>query len=287
MTNYAGYEAQLFYKQESVEGQTPAGQWLSLSQKAGCKLSDNPGHNFTTKSGSVDSAKPTKGVPNPILTIDYKPNLGNGKAFLKNFLSTDNSFSILCVKIDISNFVFYRLTGCKVKRSQASGKLWPKADDVMINQEIWAFNTINTDEGTTPSYESVPDSVLSWSNVTIKAIADPSGTNPSRTTITQWNSFDWTVENDLYRIWDKDGNTVGIRRAERKSSGSLEFIITGNESSSISATQTAAYQDIEFLFSSDSYLFNDAAYESFDLDHTIGNMAIRHMDFRGATLVIS
>jgi len=287
MTNYAGFEAQAFYKTESSEGVTPAGQWLALAHKANAQFSDSPSPNFTKKSGSVDNAKPTKGIPSPTVNIDFTPSLGSGKAFIKSFASTDTSFSLLLVKIDVSNFVFYRITGCKVKRTNCKGQLWPNGSDISCSMEIWVFNTIATDEGSTPSYETVPDTVLSWSNVTIKTVADPSGTNPARSTITQWNNFDWTIENDLYRIPDKDGNTTAIKRGERQCFGSFEFIITGNSSTDITATQTAAYQDIEFLFSSDSYLFNDCAYTTINLGFASGQMAIKKLDFHSASLVIS
>jgi len=284
MADYAGFEASVYYKQETTPGTTPAGQWKALAQKVTVRVRDSPNPNFSPKSGSVDSAKPTKGVTEPVAIFTINPSLGSGKDFIKNFISTDNFFSLLLVKIDTpSNFVFQRLVGCKVKRGNPSctfGKIPQYAC------EVWAFN-IAYDEGTTPTYEAIPDTLLNWSDITIKTVADPGGTNPTRSNLTQWNSFDWTVENELMRIYDKDGTTTNIKRGEREKTGTLEIVLTNTGQTEYDAAKNATPQDIEFLFSTDSYLFNDCAYTDVDTGHEEKSLSDKVLNFRAATLTIT
>ena len=284
MVDYASFEASLYYKQESTRGTTPAGQWKALAQKVTVTVGDSPEPNFSPKSGSVDSAKPTKGVSQPTVGFTINPSLGSGKDFIKNFISTDTPFSLLIVKIDTpSNFVFQRLVGCSVKRGNPSctfGKL------VQYACEVWGHN-FQYDEGTTPSYESIPDTLLNWSDVTLKSVADPSGTNPARNTITQWNSWDWTVENELMRIYDKDGAITNIKRGEREKTGTIDQVLTSNMQTEFDAAKNATPQDIEFLFSTDSYLFGDCAYTDPSAKYEEKTMGNKLLNFRAATFTVS
>lgn len=285
MVDYAGFEATVYYKQEATPGVTPSGQWKALAQKAFVQIADTPNPNFSPKSGSKDSAKPTKGVTEPAVQLTINPSLGSGKDFIKNFISTDNFFSLLVVKIDTpSNFVFKRLVGCKVKRGNPSCVFGKQAQYVV---EIWGFNILY-DEGPSPSYEAIVDTVLSWSDITIKMVADPGGTNPTRNTITQWNQFEWTVENELFRIYDKDGATTNIKSGERTTrGGSIEQVLTGNMQTEFDAAKNATPQDIEFLFGADSYLFNDCAYTNPTETHPANGLSTKTLAFTAATFTVT
>src|SRR3990167_10761089 len=107
VTLYSWHAAGVWYDGESTEGTTDSSApFLHLAHRADVTLTDEPNPQAVTKSGSVDKTAYSKGVDNPVVTMSFTPSQASGAAFIKNFISSDTSFTLL-IMIDASPDVIF------------------------------------------------------------------------------------------------------------------------------------------------------------------------------------
>lgn len=281
---YHGFEAAVYYVQESAEGTTPTASpaFLNLAQKAECRISQQPGPNPVKKSGSVDNADIGKGIDNPIINITLTPSQASGKNFIKNFSSTDNSFTLLLMIDEAADVIFARIPGCKVKRITRSVSIYPQHRPLEVTIEIWGWNILYTNAGlTTPTFETAPASIINWSDVTVKK---------GGATVTDWWSWEDTIENELERMRDKDGVTTAIERGPRTLTGS--WLRSANATVGVGSTELDEAKDgtavnLEFDILTDLYAFADCKYDEVEVAHPITGMVGIRQNFIGESLTIT
>jgi hypothetical protein len=278
---YVGFEAGLWYVQESTEGQTPSSaSYLHLAHKSTVGISQQSTPNIIAKSGDVDNAGAKKGVETPVATITFNPSTASGQAFLKNFCSTDNSFTLLAMIDEASDVIFARMTGCKVKRISPAVELYPNAGALNITVEIWAWTILYTQVGGTPTFESAPSTFVNWSDCSVEK---------NTVAVTDWWNFNWSLENDLFRSVDDNGATTSITRGRR--------VVTGDWSRSSNATvgvgstelneqKNATAVDLEFHIGADEYHFDDCAYTDVEVEHPITGLVGIKQSFTAITFSI-
>lgn len=280
---YSGHVVSIFYVAESVEGTTPtSAAYLNLAQKAEIEWRQAPGHNPVRLSGGVDYADQGKGVENPIVTISLEsPSQGSGKAFIKNFASSDTSFTLLAMEDAASDVIFARITGCKVKRITPSVEVYPDGTPLRLSMEIWGWDILFTQSAGVPTFETAPATILNYLNCTVKR---------NTVTITDWWAFEFTIENDLKRNRSDQGVTTGITRLTREVTGSWSR--SANDSSGVGNTEldeakNATDVDLEIDFLTDLYQFVDCAYTETAIRASNEEIVGKRMDFRATSLVIA
>lgn len=276
MVNYHGREWSLWYDSESTEGSSDTGAtYLALAQFAELRISQSPSPVAVALSGSVDNSSFQKGVGNVSASITFNPSGANGLAFIKNFASTDSSFTLVAK----AGSIFQVLRGCKVSNITVSGSLYPDHSPVECTVELIAW-TVNGTEPTTAAYESIPTSFVNWSDVAITWAGS---------SVTDWWNFSLNIQNDLYRLRDNTGVTSAIHRGRREVGASLTRTVTDNTTSEFNsardATSTAAI--FNFVSGSATFTLNTGAYTDVEVTHEITGMSGKKLDLKAATLTIS
>ena len=279
---YHGYEAGVWYDQEAVEGTTDSSApFLNLAHKTEVRISDQPNPVIVAKAGDVDNTNIQKGVENPVITFTFNPSQASGAAFMKNFISTDNSFSLLVMTDEASDIIFGRITGCKVKRMSCSVRLYPTHGAVEVTVEVWGWTILYVVSGGVPTFEAVPSTFLNWSDVTVKK---------NTVTITDWWDFEFTVENDLFRVRNNLGVTTGMERGRRTVTGSWTHgagVTAGVGKTELDESRDATEVDLQIAWLSDTYDFVDAAYTEVGVTHPITEMIGIKSDFTAESLLIA
>lgn len=280
--NYHGFEAGLWYDQETAEGTTDTtASFLHLAHKSEVRLSSAPNPNVIAKSGNVDNADIGKGIERPVATVTFNPSQASGAAFIKNFASTNNSFTLLIMIDEASDVIFARLTGCKVKRITATVNLWPEATAVECVAEIWAWTILYTAAPGSPTFEAAPNTILNWSDVTVKR---------NTVTITDWWSFEYTIDNELERSVNNSGVTTAITRGRRVANGvwaRSSNVTSGVGNTELDESKNATEVDLQIGWLSDTYDFVNCAYEEVQVNHPINSMVGIRMNFVAESLLIA
>ena len=281
MVFYSGHSVGVWYVAEATEGTTPTASpaFLNLAHRADVTLSDEPAPNAVTKSGSVDKTAFGKGVENPRVTMSFTPSQASGEAFIKNYISTDTSFTLL-IMIDTGvDVIFARLVGCKVKRMTNSVTLYTDAKPLDVTCEIWGWSIAYVNSGlTTPTFESAPSTIVNWSDITIKKTS---------TTLTNWWTFEWTLDNQLYRQPDNTGDTSTIARGIREITGSWSKANETVGQTELDEAKNATAIELHFLIGVDDYDLDGCAYTNVAVTHPLTDLVGTKMDFTVGNLTIS
>lgn len=280
MVNYGhGYEASAWYILEVTEGTTPATpSYLALANHMEIKENESPAPNGVRKSGAVDYASFQKGRVKPVISLTFHPTQANGLAFLVNFLSTDNSFTLVTKNQNTGQF-FRRYVGCKVKTGSIKVKIFPKEDVVELSCDVWAWSIQYADVGGS-SYEAIPTTAVNWSDVTIKI---------GGSTVTDWWDAEFTVDNDLYLIPDNTGAVQMIKRGTRECKGNCTrgVLVTDQVQTEIQDVEAATVVTFEIDLLSHTFQFNGGVYTDIDVTNNITDMQSKKLQFQGATLTIT
>jgi len=279
MVFYAGYSSGVWYDGETVEGTTDTNApFLNLAQRAEVTYTDEPNPQAVTKSGSVDKTSFSKGVENPRINLTFTPSQGSGAAFIKNFISSDTSFSLLVMIDDSPDVVFARFTGCKVKRMTQSVSIYPDNTPLQVTCEIWAWTIAYTASSGSPTFESAPSTIVNYSDVTIKK---------TTTTITKWWKFEWTLENEQYRQPNNTGATSGIVRGIRNITGSWSIPAEDVGQTELDEAKNATAVRLQFLIVADVYDLTGCAYTTAEISHPLTDVVGKRMDFTAGQLTIT
>lgn len=274
-----GYEASCWYILEASEGTTPAGTYLSLSNHVSIKENESPKPNGVRKSGSVDYASFQKGYPKPMISITFHPNQANGLNFLANFISTDNSFTLVTYNQNTGTF-YRRYVGCKVKTGSVKVKLYPKEDVVEITLELWGWSIQYTDIGG-QSYEAIPNTAVNWSDVTFKL---------NSATVTDWWEANFDIDNDLYRVpTPSTGATQSIKRGVREAKGDFTRpMVTGDlGQTELQAVENATVTSFEMDLLSHTFVFTGGVYTDVDITNEMTELQNKKLQFQGAVLTVT
>ncbi len=276
MTNYHGYQWSLWYDQETTEGTSDtSATFLALAHKSELRISESPDPVAVALSGSVDNTAFTKGVSNVTASITFNPSGANGLAFIKNFSSTDNSFTLVAK----AGSIFQVLRGCKVQNITVSGSLFPSHGPVECTATIMAW-TVNGTEPSSASYESIPTSFVNWSDVAITLAGS---------SITTWWNFSLSITNDLFRLRSSTGTTTAIHRGRREVTASVTRTLTDNGTTEFAAATAATSVATVFNFVSSTAIFtlSAGAYTDVEVTHPISGMSGIKTDVKASTLSIS
>ena len=275
-----GYEVGVWYVKETTEGETPSSAaYLHLAHKTEVKVADAPGPIPVALSGSVDNASIEKGITKPVATMTLVPSQASGADFLKDFASTDDSFTLLVMKDATPDTVIARIPGCKVKRATPSVSIFPQHSTLELTLEIWGWELLFTQSGGTPTFESAPATAVNWSDIAIKK---------NSSTVTDWWDFEWTVDNEVERILDSDGVTTALKRGRRAVTGAWTRTSSTSKTGSTEFTETknATDVDLEFILNGDVYAFNNSAFEETDVTHSITAMVGIRSSFVAETFTL-
>jgi hypothetical protein len=279
--HYAGFEAGLWYADETVEGTTNASaSFLHLAHKSTVGISSQAVPNLIAKSGDVDNTGAKKGVDNPVATITFNPSTANGQAFIKNFVSTDNSFTLLAMIDEASDVIFARITGCKVKRMSPTVELYPNAGALNVTVEIWGWTILYTASGGVPTFEASPATFVNWTDISIEKEASA---------VTDWWNFNWSLENDLFRSNDDNGLCTAITRGRRRVTGDWtrsSNVTVGVGDTELTEQKLATPIDLEFHIGADEYHFDDVAYTEVEVEHPITALVGIRQTFEASTFSI-
>ena len=276
MTNYHGYEWSLWYDQEVTEGTSDStATFLALAHKSELRISEASDPVAVALSGSVDNTAFAKGVSNVTATITFNPSGANGLAFIKNFASTDNSFTLVAK----AGSIFQVLRGCKVQNISVNASLFPSHGPVECTATIMAW-TINGTQPTTPTYESIPTSFVNWSDVAITLAG---------TSITNWWNFTLSINNDLFRLRSNTGVTTNIHRGRREVTCSVTRSLTDNATTEFAASTAATSTAAVFNFVSSLAVFtlSAGAYTDVEVTHPISGISGLKTDLTASTLTIA
>lgn len=270
-----GRELAVYYDQEVTEGTTDsAAPFLSLSQHSEVSITFAIAQVAVTKSGDVDKAAVKKGWSYPVIRITCNPNTTNGKAFIKNFSSTDNSFTLVVKDGGTgAGTIFWRIPGCKVKRITPRASIYNTATALEVDIEIWGWQLLFTESGGSPTYEAVPNTFVNWSDCAVRI---------GGSLITNWYDFTWTLENDLEPLPDNTGAITTIKRGIRTSiNGAITRSVQSTQSTEFNAASAATDTDVRFDLVSDQYLFDNGAYEEVAVVHPISGVSSLRTSFVG------
>lgn len=277
---FAGEKASIYYKSESVEGTTdsPTPAFLHLAHKTSVDWGNDVPSIPVRQGGGLDNADLGKGVENPIVNFSFVPSQGNGKAFIKNFLNTDTSFTLMVLIDRTTDFIFCRITGCKIKSLTPKVSLYPTPSAVECNVTIWGWTVLFTAvAGTT--YEAVPNTICTWANTVIKK---------NTVTVTNWWEFEFTVDYELYRNRNDQGVTNGIVRGIRDVTGSLTRSVDDTEKGQTEYAEATNATDVDLQMSinGDLYDFVDTASENPRVTIAQGLVGNK-IDWRATSLTIT
>jgi hypothetical protein len=278
--HYAGFEAGLWYVQEGTEGTTPSTpSLLHLAHKSTVSITSQAPPVIIAKSGDVDNTGIKKGVDTPVISLTFNPSTANGQAFIKNFASTDESFTLVAMIDEASDVIFARITGCKVKRIAPSVELYPSAGALNVTVEIWGWTIFYTNvAGST--FEVAPSTFVNWTDISIEKDASA---------ITDWWTFNWSLDNDLFRSTDDNGVTTAITRGRRRVTG--EWVRSSNATVGVGDTELdeqkdATPVDLEFHIGADEYHFDACAYTEVSVEHEITALVGIKQTFEASTFAI-
>jgi len=276
-----GYEVGVWYVKEVTEGVTPNdAAYLHLAHKTEVKVADAPGSILVALSGSVDNASIEKGITKPIATMTLTPSKASGKDFIKEFASTDDSFTLLVMKDASPDVVFARIRGCKVKRVTNSISIFPQHAVLQVTLEIHGFELLFTQSTGTPTFESPPNTAVNWSDIVIKK---------NTSVVTDWWDFEFTIDNELERILESDGDTIAMKRGRRAVTGvwtRTAGTVSRTGETEFGETKLATDVDLEFVLDGDIYAFNNSAFEETDVTHAITAMVGIRSTFVAETLTL-
>jgi len=281
MVFYSGHLIGAWYVAESTEGTTPTASpaFLNLAQRGEVTLTDEPNPQAVTKSGSVDKSGFSKGVENPRVSLSITPSQASGEAFIKNYISSDTSFTLLLMIDAASDTIFARIPGCKVKRMSNSVSIYPNNTPLTTQIEVWGWNILYDNSGlTTPTFESAPATIVNYSDVTVKR---------NTATITKWWNFEWTLENELFRQPNNTGATVGIERGIRNVTGSWSIPAEDVGQTELDEAKDATAVDLNFLIGVDDYAFEDCAYTTVEISHPLADLVGKRMSWTASTFSIT
>lgn len=280
--HYAGFECGLWYDEEGTEGTTDnSAPYLHLAHKATLTYNSQGTPNAVEKSGNQDFTGFKKGVETFVANITFNPSTASGQAFIKNFIDSSASFTLMAMIDEGTNIPFARFVGCKIKRIQTNVQLYPTAGALSCTAEIWAMDMLFTESGGTPTYEAVPSTFVNWSDCTVKK---------ATATVTNWWEFSFTVEYDLFRVPASDASISGITKGRRRVSGSVT--IPSNATVGVGGTEVGeqiASTSILFnlLIGADDYAFTASALTDVEVTHPLTDLVGIKSEFQGATFSVS
>lgn len=279
MVFYAGHSSGIWYDGETTEGTTDtSAPFLNLAQRAEVMLTDEPNPQAVTKSGSIDKTSFSPGVENPRVSLTFTPSQGSGAAFIKNFISSNTSFTLLIMIDAAADTIFARITGCKVKRMTQSVSIYPDNTPLQVTCEIWGWSILYTVSGGTPTFESAPSTIVNYSDVTVKK---------TTTTITKWWKFEWSLENELYRQPSNTGATTGIVKGIRNITGSWSIPAEDVGQTELDEAKNATAVRLQFLILTDVYDLTGCAYTTVEISHPMTDVVGKRMDFTAGQLTIT
>ena len=275
-----GYEVGVWFVRETTEGTTPSSaSYLNLAHKTEVKITDAPAPNAIALAGSVDNASILKGISKPAVTLTVNPSKGSAKDFMKDYVSTDVSFTMLIMRDANPDTIIARIPGCKVKRIGVNTSIYPQHAPVQTSIEIWGWSIESSQSAGNPTFESAPSTAMNWSDVLLKI-----GT----TTITDWWDAEFTIDNEIERVLDSSGNTTALKRGRRTVNGAFTRTsrTTQTGSSQFTATKNATTMDLEIILDSNVYAFDDSVFEETEVTHSITALAGIKSTFMAATLTL-
>jgi len=275
-----GYEVGVWFVSEVTEGTTPNNAaYLHLAHKTEVKITDAPGPIPVPLSGSVDNASIEKGISKPSVTLTITPSKGSSKDFLKDFSSTDDSFTLLVMKDAASDTIIARIPGCKVKRSTPSVSIYPQHSVLNVTLEIWGWELLFSQSSGVPTFEAPPSTSINWSDIVIKKAGS---------VVTDWWDWEHTIDNELERMLDDQGDTNAIKRGRRAVTGvwNRTSRTTQTGSTEFGETKLATPIDLQCIIDGDIYAFNDSAFDETDVTHAITAMAGIRSSFIANTLTL-
>ena len=281
--HYAGFETGLWFIAEVTEGITPTASpaFLNLAHKASLSYSQQGRPNVVAKSGDRDNTGFKKGVEFPVAQISFNPSTASGKAFIKTFIDTDTSFTLLAMIDEASDVIFGRFLGCKIKRVAPSVSLYPEAKAMDVTCEIWAMSIVYTNAGlTTPTFESPPATFVNWSDCVVKK-----NTN----VVVNWWDFAFTMDQELYRNPDDLGAIDSITRGRRTVEGvwtQSSNVTSGVGNTELDEQKNATAVDLQLAINGDLYDFADCAYQEVEITHPLNQVVGIQMRFQGATFSV-
>ena len=279
MTNYHGREWSLWYRAETTEGTAPTGvQYKALAQLSEIRINNQTTPNAVALSGSVDFSEYKKGVNNIGLTVSFNPSGANGAQFIEDFASSDTSFTLVAK----AGSIFQVFKGCKVKTISGDVSIYPDGSALGVSCDITAWN-FSTTEPSTITYETIPSSFVNWSDVTVKLDAGATAS----TTLTDWWSCSFSIENDLFRIPANDGTTSAIHRGRRKGTISITRALTDTASTEMTAGTNATAYSASIAFASSTFTFTSGAFTDVEISHSITGMSGKKIDLQASTISIT
>ena len=278
MVNYHGREWSLWYKAETTEGTAPtATQYLALAQMAEIRINNQTNPNAVALSGSVDFSEYKKGVNNIVFSLSFNPSSANGTAFIKNFASSDTSFTLIAK----AGTIFQVFKGCKLKTTSVEVSIYPDGTPLSVSCDVMAWN-FTTSEPSTITYEAIPSTFVNWSDVVLKLDAGATAS----TTITDWWNCSFSIENDLFRIPASDGTTSAIHRGRRKGIVSITRQLTDTASTEMTASTNATAYSSSIAFGSSTFTFTNGAFTDVEITHSITGMSGKKTDIQASTITI-
>lgn len=279
MVNYSGREWSLWYFAETTEGTArPLQQYKALAQHSELRFTESPNPVIVGLSGSVDNSTISKGVSNITLSVQFVPSGANGAQFIEDFASSDTSFTLIAK----AGTIFQTFAGCKIKSVSASCKTYPDHGPLEVTAEIWAW-TLSSSEPATVTYETIPSSVVNYSDVTLKLDAGATAS----TTLTDWWETSFSIDNDLYRLRSNTGATTAIHRGIRKADISITRPITDSTTTEVAAATAATAYSASIAFASSTYTFTSGAFTDVEVSHPRTEMSGKRINLIASTLTIT
>ncbi len=271
---FHGYEVGLYYLDETTEGTPEVGEYAALAQKSEFKLADTPNPNAVKKSGSVDNASIEAGIAKPVASVTLNPDDLGGLAFLKSRLSTDTPFTLIA---KVGSTLIAVMSGCKTKRFAGNVTIFPQHSVLESTMEFDVFNITYT-EPIGATFVEADDSAINWNDITIKK---------DSAVLTDWWDFEWSIENEIERSLDDNGNTKSLKRGPRVVTGSYTRSSTDSQIGDTEFNEAAAgtAKLVEFLIGSDTWQFTASVLNDVDITHPLTGMAGVKQAFTATTYV--
>ncbi len=279
-----GYEVSVFFLAETTEGVTPTGSqtYKQLAHKTEVKITNAPGPVPVPISGGVDNASIEEGISKPVITLTITPDKTDGKSFMKDFASSDNSFTLLVAKKLTGSTVdtIYRIPGCKVKRSSGTVAIYPQHGTFQLTLEIWGWEIFFAVVSGTKTFNTPASTAINWSDIVVKK---------ATVTVTDWWDFEYVIDNEIERIVNDQGATTALKRGRRVLTGAFTRTTktSATGSTEFGEAKNATKFEVEFLYDGNSYKFNNSVLDEADVTHAITAMTGRRSAFIGTSLTIA
>jgi len=279
MPSVPGYLWSLWYFQESTQGTAPTTvQYKALAQKASVEIFPNSPPNVAELSGSPDNSSFGPGVPKSNATITIKPSGANGLQFIEDFISSDNSFTLICKQ----GSVFQVLKGCMVKNTEGNVKLYPDPTPLEVTLDIEYWNMTAT-EPSGATYESIPTSFINYTDVVLKL--DAGGT--ASTIITDWWDIQFRVENDIFREPSASGATTKLSRGRRKCSITISRALLDSGLTDHNAEVNATAYSASISMVSTTFTFTNGAFNGTGFTHPLTDLSGRKQTLMAGTFSVA